>query len=66
MSHCGASSAGWYHAITKPLRTTTGYVRSRAFLFVRWLYGTLVHAPVPSYFQPWKGHASSLPDTVPP
>ena len=46
ISHFGASSYGWYHASTKPLRSTTGYVRTRALRFVRWLYGMFEHAPV--------------------
>ena len=35
---------------------STGYVRSRALRFVRWLYGMFVHAPSPSKRQPWNGH----------
>ena len=41
ISHFGASSNGWYHASTNPLRSTTGYVRTRALRFVRWLYGNV-------------------------
>ena len=37
ISHTGASSNGWYHASTNPLRSTTGYDRNVALRFVRWL-----------------------------
>src|ERR1700730_9028946 len=66
ISHFGASSYGWYHASTKPLRSTTGYVRTRALRFVHWLYGMFEHAPSPLNFQPWKGHVNKSPSTEPP